>query len=165
VKSDTKTTIPKQSAADIPLFDWRFAVVHPRTTAGTFVVRKYGVTPVLADLIAEAAGLGEGARMSYPNSPGYKSSGTSSIAARRIARHATALRDRVCALLKTNYPASFTSDEIADRLGESILSVRPRVTELLRRGVIIKTESRRKNASGMSAVAVRWRDAMNGEVC
>jgi hypothetical protein len=100
---------------------------------------------------------------SYPGSPGFKSRGTSSIAARRIARHATALRDRVYALLKTNYPASFTSDEIADRLEESILSVRPRVTELLRRGVISKTESRRKNASGMSAVAVRWRGPVEDE--
>ncbi|WP_271528894.1 hypothetical protein [Bradyrhizobium sp. CCBAU 25338] len=96
--------------------------------------------------------------MSYPKAPGFKSRGTSSMAARRIAPHATALRDRIHAFLKANYPASFTADEVAERLGASILSVRPRVTELLQGGLIIKTASRRKNVSGMSAVAVRWRD-------
>ncbi|WLB19369.1 hypothetical protein ACE102_01245 [Bradyrhizobium sp. vgs-9] len=101
--------------------------------------------------------------MSYPNSPGFKSRGTSSMAARRVAPHASALRDRVYAFLKSNYPASFTADEVADRLGASILSVRPRVTELLREGGIIKTTSRRKNVSGMSAVAVRWLDPMRGK--
>jgi hypothetical protein len=99
----------------------------------------------------------------YPNNPGFKSRGTSSIAARRIARHATALRDRVYDFLRTNYPASFTPDEIAERLGVSILSTRPRVTELLRRGVIIKTDSRRPNESGMSATAVRWLGPTKGE--
>ncbi len=32
--------------------------------------------------------------MSYPDSPGFKSRGTSSLAAHRIAPHAEALRDR-----------------------------------------------------------------------
>jgi hypothetical protein len=100
--------------------------------------------------------------MSYPKSPGFKSRGTSRMAARRIASHALALRDRVFDFLKANHPASFTADEVAARLGVSILSVRPRVTELLRGGMIVKTTSRRKNASGMSAVAVRWLDPMKG---
>jgi hypothetical protein len=101
--------------------------------------------------------------MSYPKSPGFKSSGTSSTAARQIAPHAIRLRDWVYAFLEANYPASFTADEVADQLDVSILGVRPRVTELLRRGMIVKIASRRKNASGMSAVAVRWLDPMKGE--
>lgn len=87
----------------------------------------------------------------YPQNPGFKSRGTSSIAARRIARHATALRDRICTFLKANYPSSFTVDQIADRLGASILSVRPFLTELLRGNLFEPTAERRKNKSGMSA--------------
>jgi hypothetical protein len=101
-------------------------------------------------------------RYRYPNDPGCKTGGTSRAAARRIAPHAMALRDRVHDFLKENYPASFTADEVPNRLGVSILSARPRVTELLRSGVIIKTASRRKNRSGMLAVAVRWRDPVKG---
>jgi hypothetical protein len=88
--------------------------------------------------------------MSYPNSPGFKSCGTSSVAARRIASHAS-LRDRVAAFLKANYPASFTADELADRLGASILSERPRGSELRRSDLIESTAERRKNKSGMFA--------------
>ncbi|KWV45895.1 hypothetical protein AS156_23060 [Bradyrhizobium macuxiense] len=97
--------------------------------------------------------------MSYPEHPGFKSLGTSSIAARRIASRATALRDRVYAFLKENYPAAFTADEVADRLGASILSVRPRVTELRRGNMIEPTAERRTNASGMSAQC--WRAKVN----
>jgi predicted transcriptional regulator len=73
------------------------------------------------------------------------------------------LRDRILDFLKMNYPAAFTPDEVADRLGVSILSVRPRVTELLRGGLIVKTTTRRLNKSGMPAVAVRWLGSMKGE--
>ncbi len=93
--------------------------------------------------------------MSYPNSPGFKSRGTSSSAARRIAPHAEALRERVFAFLKANYPAAYTADEVADRLGVSFLSVRPRLSELRRGELIEPTAERRKNKSGMSAQC--WR--------
>jgi hypothetical protein len=89
--------------------------------------------------------------MSYPDSPGFKSRGTSSLAARQIAPHAEALRDRVFAFLKANYPAPFTADEVADRLDESFLSVRPRLSELRRNALIEPTAERRKNRSGMLA--------------
>jgi hypothetical protein len=90
-------------------------------------------------------------RLRYPNSPGFKSRDTSSLAARRIAPHAAALRDRVFAFLKANYPAPFTADEVADRLGESFLSVRPRLSELRRSALIEPAAERRKNKSGMLA--------------
>ncbi len=62
MKRDSKTTLQKQSDSDTPLFDWRFAVVRPRTRAGTFVARRFGVAPELADVIAAAAGLGSEVR-------------------------------------------------------------------------------------------------------
>jgi hypothetical protein len=99
----------------------------------------------------------------YPDSPGFKSRGTSSLAARRIEPHAQALRDRVLALLKVNYPAAFTADEVADRFWVSILSARPRLSELRRSALIEPTAERRKNMSGMMARCWRavLRDARN----
>lgn len=47
--------------------------------------------------------------------------------------------------------AALTADEIASKLGLSVLSIRPRVTELAKAGKIIATPLRRKNASGKSA--------------
>jgi hypothetical protein len=102
--------------------------------------------------------------MSYPDTPGAKVNGTSRTAARRITPHATTLRDRIHDFLRTNYPSAFTPDEIADRLRTSVLSTRPRISELLRGGVIIKTATRWLNSSGMPAVAVRWLRPIDGEV-
>jgi hypothetical protein len=51
-----------------------------------------------------------------------------------------------------------TADEIAAQLGCSILSVRPRVSELNVGGEIEQTGARRKNASGMTATV--WRFAV-----
>ncbi len=93
--------------------------------------------------------------MGYPETPGYKAPGPSRDAARQVARRAKRLLDRVQDFIEANYPASFTADQIAGRLGKSILSVRPRVAELHRGGKIVNTGARGKNASGMTATA--WR--------
>jgi hypothetical protein len=53
------------------------------------------------------------------------------------------------------YSASFSADLIAAALDESILTVRPRVSELRRSNLVEPTAERRKNKSGMSAQ--RWR--------
>lgn len=44
-----------------------------------------------------------------------------------------------------------TADEVADALGKSVLSIRPRITELKNLGKIVDTGDRRKNTSGKSA--------------
>ena len=72
--------------------------------------------------------------MGYPESPGWKSAGASKEAARSITSHAKTVRDRVHCFLKDRYPSTFSADQIADNLGESILTVRPRVSELSRNG-------------------------------
>jgi hypothetical protein len=77
------------------------------------------------------------------------------MAARRIAPHATALRDRLFDLLKANYPAAFMADELADRLGVSILGMRPPIPELHRSALIEPSGERRLSASGMFASC--WR--------
>ena len=54
MKPDTKTAFQKQSDSD-----WPVVVVRPSTRAGCLIARRYGVTASIADVIAEAAGLGE----------------------------------------------------------------------------------------------------------
>jgi predicted ArsR family transcriptional regulator len=53
------------------------------------------------------------------------------------------------------YPGGATADEVAKDLNLSVLSVRPRVSELNRTGKIEQTGGRRKNDSGMTATV--WR--------
>ena len=86
----------------------------------------------------------------YPDAPGFKVAGPSEQAAEAISNSAKTLRDQV---LKTiaDAPAGLSADAVADRLGKSVLSVRPRVSELRRLGEIRPTTQRVKNESGMSA--------------
>ena len=87
----------------------------------------------------------------YPDAPGWKEPDTSRKAADSTARRAALLRERCLRALRDAGAAGLTADEAAERLGESILSVRPRFTELLRTGRIADTGKRRRNASGRQA--------------
>jgi predicted ArsR family transcriptional regulator len=89
--------------------------------------------------------------MAYPDRPGWKARDASLEAAYAVARHATTLRERVHSFLQDRYPAVFSADQIADSLGETILSVRPRVSELKKMGAIEAVSQRHQNRSGMSA--------------
>jgi predicted ArsR family transcriptional regulator len=92
------------------------------------------------------------AAASYPLAAGSKTGGTSEEAAKKI--HAARLQKAALRVLQT-HPGGLTADEIAAELGESILSIRPRVSELKRQGLVEKTRERRRNHSGMSASV--WR--------
>jgi hypothetical protein len=85
----------------------------------------------------------------YPECPGHKVGGTSEAAAAEIKPSAKVLQVRVFSMLKHR---DLTADECADLMGESILSIRPRFSELKRIGMIHDSGERRKNASGKSAV-------------
>ena len=87
----------------------------------------------------------------YPTAPGFKTTTpeTSALAAAQIAARSGDLRGGVLLILKNK---NCTADEVADQLGESVLSVRPRLSELRAMGKIIPTPYRHKNASGHSAV-------------
>lgn len=91
----------------------------------------------------------------YPDAPGFKVSGPSEDAAVRVAGSAAVLRGRVLDAFKRTYPQGRTADEIATELDASILSVRPRVSELRRGGSLTDTGARRRNESGMTATV--WR--------
>jgi predicted ArsR family transcriptional regulator len=86
----------------------------------------------------------------YPDAPGFKAAGPSQQAAEAMGSTANKMRAAVLGQLAT-YPDGATADEVAKDLNLSVLSVRPRVSELRRTGKIQQTTARRKNDSGMTA--------------
>lgn len=94
----------------------------------------------------------------YPGRPGFKEPTTSRDAARRIAGRAPSLREQALKALQVAWPGGLTADEVAAKVGKPVLSIRPRVTELLRLGEIMPVTwnasgepLRRANASGADA--------------
>lgn len=84
----------------------------------------------------------------YPIAAGWKGTETSRAAAESIPAHL--LRGRV--LTEFQRRGAMTSDECADAMRCSILSIRPRCSELHRMGKLMDTGTRRQNASGRSAI-------------
>lgn len=87
--------------------------------------------------------------------PGWKEPTTSRDAAKAIAPRATVLRGRCLEAFRSRGP--MTADECAAVLGESVLAIRPRCSELRSEGLIEPTGERRANASGMRAAVWRAR--------
>jgi predicted ArsR family transcriptional regulator len=85
----------------------------------------------------------------YPNRPGYRDTDTSKEAAGEIESRAITLRSRALVLLTGE---ALTADEVAGRLSESQFTIRPRVTELFKLGLIEDSGLRRRNASGRNAI-------------
>jgi predicted ArsR family transcriptional regulator len=83
----------------------------------------------------------------YPTMAGWKDNDTSREAAETI--DAGMLRVKVWACLHRH--GSMTADECAELLGMSILSIRPRFSELRNLGKIEDTGARRRNHSGKNA--------------
>ena len=83
--------------------------------------------------------------INYQDAPGFKRAETSfqaSIFARDKARF---LQPKILALLDTE---NLTADELAERLGETILNTRPRCSELRAKRQIMDSGERRQNAFG-----------------
>lgn len=90
----------------------------------------------------------------YPASPGYKDRDTSRLAARVAAGRVELLRDQcLLALRKAGQDGigGLTADEAALQIGENVLSIRPRFSELVRLGKIKDSGQRRRNESGATA--------------
>ena len=92
----------------------------------------------------------------YPAAPGFKrgSVDTSAESARRMARRAVLLRHR-CAEILRQHPEGLTSDEVAAALGQTVLAIRPRVSEMHTTEIVVDTGLRRPNISGHPAAV--WR--------
>jgi len=87
--------------------------------------------------------------MNYPGNAGYKERTTSKEAAEQMDTRVALLRTRCCHLLMYG---DYTADELAHLMGESILSIRPRISELKAKQLVFDTGVRRKNQSGKSAI-------------
>jgi predicted HTH transcriptional regulator len=85
----------------------------------------------------------------YPDTPGYKRSGTSQDAAEAIKDRAPSLQAQVLELLKD---AALTADECATLLGKKEFSIRPRLSQAKAKGLIFDTGKTRKNTSGADAI-------------
>lgn len=92
----------------------------------------------------------------YPDAPGFKAHGPSEEAAEKIKGRAAVLRAQVLAAFEACHPQGRTADEIATEMNLSVLSVRPRVSELHRNGFLEDTGTRRRNDSGMTATVWRF---------
>lgn len=88
----------------------------------------------------------------YPEHPGFKARDTSRAAADSVAEKAPNLRDQVLAAIKSR---DMCADAVARQLGKSILSIRPRLSELVAKGLIEDTGRRTFNESGKRAIV--WR--------
>lgn len=95
-------------------------------------------------------------RETYPNAPGFKARKTASDAAAAIKPLSQTLRTMVLDTIRAS-DAGLTADEVARRLGSSILSVRPRVAELAAQNRIVDSGATRPNDSGRAAIV--WRVA------
>lgn len=91
----------------------------------------------------------------YPQVPGHKERTTSRDAARAVTSDAAVLRERVFEAIRSAGAAGLTADQAASAVARSVLSVRPRVTELFKAGRIEPTGERRANESTLKAKA--WR--------
>lgn len=88
----------------------------------------------------------------YPASPGSKVAGPSAEAADDMASEAATLRRRC---LECLLEQELTADEVAAKIGRSILSIRPRLSELRTLEKIEDSGLRRNNLSGKRATV--WR--------
>ncbi|RNF34192.1 hypothetical protein [Paracoccus methylarcula] len=85
---------------------------------------------------------------------GWKGKPTSEEAAHHAALAAPRLRDAIIQVMK-GVGQPMTADEVAKAMRLSVLSIRPRISELAKAGRLIDTGERGRNASGRSAM--RWR--------
>jgi hypothetical protein len=95
----------------------------------------------------------------YPHHPGFKRAGTSRTAANSISVYAETKRRDVLVEFVAAGERGLTPDTCAKALNLSVLTVRPRCTELLAAGLLIPTGERRQNQSGMSAAVLKATEA------
>ena len=87
--------------------------------------------------------------MTYPQTPGWKKTDTSEQAALAMLPKSKRLQRLVLEELEKG---EGTADDIARRIGEDFMSIRPRLSELFKDGKVIDTKRRGKSRSGKSAI-------------
>lgn len=87
----------------------------------------------------------------YPNTPGWKERQTSKDAAEEIKPSAATYREK-CLRIVEQASAGLTPDEAAEILNVSVLTIRPRFSELSAQNKIKDSGVRGKNTSGKRAI-------------
>jgi hypothetical protein len=60
MSKNTRSDISCHDLRGLPLFDWHVEIFRPTTPGGRYLMRRSGVRPELADLMARFAGIGPG---------------------------------------------------------------------------------------------------------
>ena len=109
--------------------------------------------------------LGDTPAPAYPMHPGFTDETTSKAAAVSVSGSSAQARGEILASLRSAGPA--TADEMAERMGWSVLYARPRMSELAKMGLVVPLIGHagkpmtRSNCSGRAAKV--WQ-AMDGVV-
>jgi hypothetical protein len=94
-------------------------------------------------------------------SPGYKEHSTSKEAATKVALRSRKLRERTLDAIRRKHSYGATPEEVCEILNESILSIRPRFTELKIMNFIYDSGLRRKNSFNSNTKVWRYNDSRN----
>lgn len=88
----------------------------------------------------------------YPDAPGHRGVDTSIEAAESVAPKLGRLQKLTLEAIKSRGAFGLTADEAAEVLEQDRYSIQPRTSELRRKGQIIDSGKRRRNATGKSAI-------------
>ena len=94
----------------------------------------------------------------YPNQAGYRKQSTSKEAAEDINKKLPHLRDKVLQVIQNKGKYGATPEEVASLLNITILSVRPRFTELKLSNHIVDSGEKRKNEFNKNIIVWRYND-------
>jgi len=93
----------------------------------------------------------------YPYKAGHRGVRTSIISANDTNKRLSRLKKQVLIELGKVYPKGLSTSQLADKTKISLLTVRPRTTELKLQGLIIDTEKDRKNDNGKPEIVYKLR--------
>jgi len=93
----------------------------------------------------------------YPHKAGHRNVDTSVEVAEKVNKTLKRVAKIVLLELEKVYPKGLTGTEIANKCNRSILSVRPRTSELKILGLIVDTEERRKNEWNNNEIVYKLR--------
>tara|TARA_R110001592_G_scaffold350801_1_gene647240 strand:- start:262 stop:657 length:396 start_codon:yes stop_codon:yes gene_type:complete len=93
----------------------------------------------------------------YPYKAGHRGVRTSIISANDTNKKLSRLKKQVLIELGKVYPKGLSTTQLADKTKISLLTVRPRTTELKLQGLIIDTEKDRKNDNGKPEIVYKLR--------
>ena len=94
----------------------------------------------------------------YPYKAGHRNIDTSVKSGEKINKNLKRICKIVLVELAKSFPEGLTGSEIAKKANRSLLSIRPRTTELKHQGLIIDTDKRRKNEYDNTEIVYKLRD-------